>query len=133
MTVSTKSLPGTSEVTASLHASSEAISDESDAKLEMQFAKGTRVLVADEVGVWVVAGQNKDGSITCYPFGRRGGARAFFPEWCVPAEKTGRGGKKVAVRHVPVEMRRARAEWRIEHGFPPVRGASGKQAGDNDG
>lgn len=78
---------------------------------------GTRVLVTDEQGVYIVAGQNKDGSLTCYPAARGGGARSFRPEWCVPAERPGRDGKPSRVRTVSPAARRARALWREQHGF----------------
>lgn len=99
---------------------------------DLVFAKGARVVVADEAGVWVVAGHNKDGSLTCYPTGERGGARVFLPAWCLPAERIGRGGKKVSVRSVPAEMRRARAEWRAQHGFPPLRSADLQEVDTSD-
>jgi hypothetical protein len=80
---------------------------------------GSLVLVADERGVYVVAGTNKDGSLTCYPRGGQGGgARSFRAEWCVPSERRSRNGKPVRVRTVPAGARRARALWREQHGFP---------------
>jgi len=80
---------------------------------------GTRVLVADERGVFVVTGENADGSLTCYPRGAQGaGARSFRPEWCVPAERQGEDGTVSRVRAVPPSARQARALWRAQHGFP---------------
>ena len=82
---------------------------------------GTRVLVAEERGIYVVTGQNADGSFTCYPHGEHGaGARSFRPEWCVPAERPGREGEAVRVRTVPLAARRARALWRAQHGLLSV-------------
>lgn len=80
---------------------------------------GSRVLVAEERGVYVVAGTNKDGSLTCYPGGGQGGgARSFRAEWCVPSERLAKSGKLVRVRTVAASARRARALWREQHGFP---------------
>jgi len=94
----------------------------SQAKLEpcpQAITTGTRVLVADERGVFIVANENKDGSLTCYPAGEHGaGARSFRREWCVPAERPGKDGKASRVRTIPPAARRARALWREQHGFP---------------
>jgi len=79
---------------------------------------GSRVLVAEERGIYVVVGTNKDGSLTCHPATEQGGeARSFRPEWCVLAERPGEGGKSVRARTVPPAARRARALWREECGF----------------
>ena len=85
---------------------------------QVTITTGTRVLVADERGVYIVAGQSNDGSLTCYPATDQGsGARSFRPEWCVPAERAGKNGKVLRVRTVPSAARRARALWREHHGF----------------
>jgi hypothetical protein len=79
---------------------------------------GSRVLVAEERGIYVVAGTNKDGSLTCYPAtDQGGGARSFRPEWCIPSERPGKGGKSIRIRAVPPVARRSRALWREQHGF----------------
>jgi hypothetical protein len=88
-------------------------------KIANDFTIGSRVLVAEERGVYVVAGTNKDGSLTCYPGGGQGGgARSFRAEWCVSSERLAKNGKPVRVRTVPAGARRARALWREQHGFP---------------
>jgi len=79
---------------------------------------GSRVRVAEEKGIYVVVGTNKDGSLTCYPATEQGGgARSFRPEWCVLAERAGKNSKPIRARTVPAAARRARALWRQECGF----------------
>lgn len=85
---------------------------------------GSCVLVAGEKGVFLVAGHNKDGSLTCFPASdAHGGARSFLPEWCALAERTGKGGKLIRVRSVPPAARRAHTLWREQHGFHAAHGA----------
>ncbi|MGH8996730.1 MAG: UvrD-helicase domain-containing protein [Acidimicrobiales bacterium] len=82
---------------------------------------GSRVLVAEERGAYVVVSTNRDGSLTCYPATEQGGgARSFRPEWCIPSERPGKGGRPIRVRTVPLNARRARTLWREQHGFLPL-------------
>jgi len=95
-----------------------AMAEGSDASPLPRIEVGSRVLVADEHGEWLVRSVAKDGSFTCYQAGANGRARSFRPEWCTPASRTGKGGKPVKVRNVTQAARRARAAWREQAGFP---------------
>jgi hypothetical protein len=76
---------------------------------------GMSVGVDDEPGVYRIIGVGRDGSLTVF-----GGAgrqfRSFLPEWCYPATRMGRGGKRVAGR-LPVDRRSLRRRWLAEHGY----------------
>jgi hypothetical protein len=94
---------------------------------------GSRVLVADERGEWLVRSVAKDGSLTCYQAGANGRGRSFRPEWCIPASRMGKGGKPVKVRSVTQAARRARAAWREQAGFPPLTTVAVPPPGGGDG
>ncbi len=79
-------------------------------------AVGQRVVVARERGTFVIRSVTRDGSLVAYSSHQKGGARFFRPEWVAPASREGRGGKKVAVRSAPLECRRARERWALDHG-----------------
>ncbi|MGI8753297.1 MAG: UvrD-helicase domain-containing protein [Acidimicrobiales bacterium] len=75
---------------------------------------GQFVGVDGEKGTWRVAGVGRDGSLTCFG-GPSKQWRSFMPEWCYPAERTGRDGKSRPGR-LPSDRRGLRAAWAAEHG-----------------
>lgn len=85
-------------------------------------AVGDEMLVAGERDVYRIRGVAPDGSISAYGQGKSGMARNFLPEWCCPAWKEGRAGKRVRVRSVPAAQHRARETWRATHDYstPPA-------------
>lgn len=67
--------------------------------------------------VTLVSNHETGKSYVAYATSGRGGARAFRPEWCVPAwreSKTAPTGA-VRVRQVPAAARQARADWQARY------------------
>jgi hypothetical protein len=77
------------------------------------------VVVADERGVFVVRGANRDGSLKCVAEDGGGGFRAFLPEWVAVI-----AGGKARHRSAPPEAVAARAAWREAHGWHSARRAA---------
>ena len=76
---------------------------------------GMAVGVDGEPGLYRIVGVGRDGSLTVFGETDRQ-FRSFLPEWCYPATRTGKGGKRVAGR-LPVDRRGLRRRWRAEHGY----------------
>ena len=76
---------------------------------------GMSVGVDEEPGVYRIVGVGRDGSLTVFGETDRQ-FRSFLPEWCYPATRAGRGGKRVAGR-LPADRRGLRRRWRAEHGY----------------
>ena len=86
-----------------------------DVLAQVGLALGMSARVDGESGVWRLIGFAKDGSVSAVG-GPCGQWRSFMPEWCYPAERTGRRGRPRRGT-LPPERRGLRAAWRAEHGL----------------
>jgi hypothetical protein len=76
---------------------------------------GMSVGVDGEPGLYRIVGVGRDGSLTVFGETDRQ-FRSFLPEWCYPATRTGKGGKRGAGR-LPANRRGMRRRWQAEHGY----------------
>jgi hypothetical protein len=76
---------------------------------------GMSVGVDGEPGLYRIVGVGRDGSLTVFGETDRQ-FRSFLPEWCYPATRTGKGGKRVAGR-LPANRRGMRRRWQAEYGY----------------
>ncbi|MDQ2738985.1 MAG: hypothetical protein M3Y35_10330, partial [Actinomycetota bacterium] len=77
---------------------------------------GDFIRIEGDRSMFRVFGVGSDGSITCIDQEQKA-FRSFRPEWCFPAYRVNRRGRKVRTT-VPADRKGLRASWMAERGLP---------------